>query len=80
MTVRNKISFGEHFDGFISHQIQSGRYNSENEVLKAGLQMLELEEQKLIALKQSIDEGLNSGEATYSYEILMEEVDKEFNQ
>lgn len=79
MAVENKVSFGEHLDGFISHQIQSGRYSSENEVLKAGLQMLELEEQKLVALKKSIEEGLTSGEAVYSYEALMEEVDREFS-
>lgn len=38
-----------------------GRYQNASEVIRAGLRLLEIEENKLIALKKAIDDGINSG-------------------
>ncbi len=54
------ISLGNYFDQFVNSQISSGRYKNVSEVIRAGLRMLENEENKVIALKNAIQEGLNS--------------------
>ena len=73
------MTLGEHFDGFISHQIQSGRYGSASEVVRAGLRVLEDKESKLDVLRQMLTDGEESGIADYSYDRLMSELDAESN-
>jgi antitoxin ParD1/3/4 len=73
------MSLGEHFDQFIADQLQKGRYGSATEVVRAGLRLLETEEEKLDALRRLIDEGRKSGTADYSYESFMAELDKDIN-
>ena len=80
MAKNTSISLGDHFDGFIANQIKSGRYGSASEVVRAGLRMLENEEQKLETLRALIQEGIASGTVEYSYEGLMKELDDELGQ
>ena len=54
------VSLGDYFDQFVSSQVSSGRYKNVSEVIRAGLRMLENEESKAIALRNAIQEGLNS--------------------
>ena len=54
------ISLGNYFDQFVSSQVSTGRYKNVSEVIRAGLRMLENEESKVLALKNAIQEGLNS--------------------
>ena len=54
------ISLGNYFDQFVSSQVSVGRYNNVSEVIRAGLRLLENEESKVIALRNAIQEGLNS--------------------
>lgn len=54
------ISLGNYFDQFVNSQVSSGRYKNVSEVIRAGLRLLENEESKVIALKNAIEEGLNS--------------------
>jgi len=54
------ISLGDHFDQFVSIQVSAGRYKNVSEVIRAGLRLLENEENKVIALKNAIQQGLNS--------------------
>ena len=54
------ISLGNYFDEFVSDQVSVGRYKNVSEVIRAGLRLLENEESKVIALKNAIQEGLNS--------------------
>lgn len=55
------IALGDHFQGFVHRQVQSGRYQSASEVMRAGLRLLEIEEQKRQNLIQSLIEGEQSG-------------------
>ena len=55
------ISLGIYFDQFVSSQISTGRYKNVSEVIRAGLRLLENEESKVIALKNAIQEGIDSG-------------------
>ena len=76
MSKNTSINFGEHFDGFIAQQIQSGRYDSASEVVRAGLRLLEDSENKTETLRRLLIEGEQSGSATYSYESLIAELDE----
>ena len=75
MAKNTSISLGEHFDSFIANQIESGRYGSASEVVRAGLRMLEDTESKLNTLRHLLDEGEQSGPADYSYETFIAELD-----
>jgi antitoxin ParD1/3/4 len=61
MGRNTSISLGEHFEEFVKFRIQEGRYKNASEVIRAGLRLLEEEEQKFYALKTAIEEGINSG-------------------
>ena len=59
--MKNKyVSLGNYFDEFVSSQVSAGRYKNVSEVIRAGLRLLENEESKALALKNAIQEGLNS--------------------
>ncbi len=47
----SNILLGGHFDSFIAAQIQSGRYNSVSEVMRAPLRLLEEREQNIEAMR-----------------------------
>ncbi len=79
MAKNTSVSLGEHFDQFISQQLSKGRYGSATEVVRAGLRLLETEEQKLEILRRLIAEGRNSGIAEYDYESFMAELDQEID-
>jgi len=57
------IALNEHFADFVKEQVADGRYGNASEVIRAGLRLLEEREAKLRALRQAIDEGLESGPA-----------------
>jgi antitoxin ParD1/3/4 len=77
MAKNTSITLGDHFDGFISDQIQSGRYGSASEVVRAGLRILEDKDSKLKVLRQMLTDGEESGKADYKYDSLMAELDAE---
>jgi antitoxin ParD1/3/4 len=62
------ISLTPHFEALIKNKIDSGRYNSINEVIREALGLLEerdqLHELKLAELRKEIQKGLASGEST----------------
>lgn len=55
------VALGPHFEDFIQACINSGRYNNASVVVRSGLRLLEDQEQKMLALRTAIGEGLNSG-------------------
>ena len=60
--MRNtSISLGNYFDNFVQNRISEGRYKNVSEVIRAGLRLLEEEENKVMALKNAIKEGIDSG-------------------
>lgn len=77
MAKNTSITLGEHFDGFIASLIESGRYGSASEVIRAGLRALEDEENKLDVLRQMLTDGEQSGTANYSYDEFIAELDDE---
>jgi len=62
MNKNTSITLGEHFTKFVEHQVESGRYASASEVLRAGLRLLEEREAKLHKLRELIREGDESGD------------------
>ena len=58
--VKTHQSLGDYFDQFITSQVSVGRYKNVSEVVRAGLRLLENEESKIIALRNAIQEGMNS--------------------
>jgi antitoxin ParD1/3/4 len=75
MAKNTSISLGEHFDGFIAHQLETGRYGSASEVVRAALRLLENSESKLDALRRMLNEGEQSGLTDYNYRAFIAELD-----
>ena len=61
MSKNTSISLGNYFDQFIQSRIREGRFKNVSEVIRAGLRLLEEEESKTAALKNAIQEGIDSG-------------------
>lgn len=77
MARNTSISLGDHFEQFIAGQVDSGRYGSASEVVRAGLRLLETTESRLEVLRNALVVGERSGRAKYSYESLVAELDSE---
>ena len=80
MAKNTSISLGEHFDSFISGQINSGRFGSASEVVRAGLRLLENTETKLETLRRMLTDGEQSGVAEYDFDSFIAELDSENNK
>jgi len=61
MSKNTSVSLGNYFDQFVSSQVSAGRYKNVSEVIRAGLRLLENEESKAAALRNAIQEGIDSG-------------------
>ncbi len=61
MNKNTSISLGNYFDAFVQESISKGRYKNVSEVIRAGLRLLEEEESKIVALKNAIQDGIESG-------------------
>lgn len=77
MAKNTSVTLGEHFDKFINQQLNSGRYGSASEVVRAGLRALEDQEIKMMNLRNMLIDGENSGVADYSYDAFISELDKD---
>ena len=68
--MRNtSFSLGLHFDAFIDGEVESGRYSTASEVVRAALRLLQDHETRLAALRNALEEGKASGSAVdYSVE------------
>lgn len=62
MARNTSVSLGDHFAEFIDTQVESGRYGSASDVLRAGLRLLEEHEAKVKALQEALIAGETSGE------------------
>ncbi len=61
MGRNTSISLGNYFDMFVQSRLTTGRFKNASEVVRAGLRLLEEEENKIIALRNAIQEGIESG-------------------
>jgi len=77
MPKNTSMTLGDHFDGFITDQVDNGRYASASEVVRAGLRLLEDNENKVATLRRLLEEGEKSGTAEYNFESFMNELDDE---
>ena len=61
MRKNTSVSLGNYFESFVENSITEGKYKNASEVIRAGLRLLEEEENRMHALKEAITEGINSG-------------------
>ena len=75
MSKNTSISLGTYFDEFVQSKLYTGRYKNASEVIRAGLRLLEEEENKVTALKNAIQEGVDSGIANdFNSKLYLEEL------
>jgi antitoxin ParD1/3/4 len=61
MAKNTSILLGDYFENFITTQIQSGRYSSASEVVRAALRLFEQEETQKKELIKELKKGEQSG-------------------
>lgn len=61
MRRNTSVSLGNYFENFVDTKVSAGRFKNASEVIRAGLRLLEEEENKIINLQKAIDEGMESG-------------------
>jgi antitoxin ParD1/3/4 len=55
------VSIGERLESFVAQLVAEGRYNSNSEVVREGLRMVEEREAKLKALRETIHASISRG-------------------
>jgi antitoxin ParD1/3/4 len=63
MSKTTTVPIDDHFADFIERQVKAGRYGSSDDVVRAGLRLLEEQELKVDRLRTALVEGEESGEA-----------------
>jgi antitoxin ParD1/3/4 len=61
MNKSTSITLGNYFEQFVQNSVKQGRFKNVSEVIRAGLRLLEEEESKVMALRNAIQEGIDSG-------------------
>ncbi|SFI85177.1 antitoxin ParD1/3/4 [Myroides guanonis] len=61
MAKNTSILLGDYFDKFINEQVQSGKFSSASEVVRAALRIFEYEETKKSELIKELKKGEESG-------------------
>lgn len=61
MTKTTSFNLTDHFDRFITGQVESGEFGSASEVVRAGLRLLEERQVRMEALRKALIEGEESG-------------------
>jgi len=68
------VALGSHFEEFVKKLLESGRFNNASEVVRAGLRLLEedenLRELRRSTLKAAIQQGIDSEEAGAIEEVV----------
>lgn len=64
MGRNTSVSLGDYFESFVDAKVSQGRFKNASEVIRAGLRLLEEEENKIQILKNTIQEGIDSGIAS----------------
>ncbi len=61
MGKNTSVALGDHFEEFVSASVETGRYNSASEVIRAALRLLEDQEERKNILTKALIEGEESG-------------------
>ena len=61
MGRNTSVSLGNYFEIFVDKSVTQGRFKNASEVIRAGLRLLEEEENKIVVLRNAINEGIESG-------------------
>lgn len=61
MGRNTSITLGNHLEEYAGEQVKIGRYGSVSEVVRAGVRLLEIQEQKLNVLRNALVKGEESG-------------------
>lgn len=61
MSKNTSILLGDYFDKFINSQLNTGKYSSASEVVRAALRLFELEESKKTLLIKELKKGEQAG-------------------
>lgn len=70
-----QVTLDEPLDRFVEEQVESGRFSSPQDVVEAGLRLLEEDQRKLEWLRNALIEGENSGPSVpFDREDLMNSV------
>ena len=78
MSKNTSIALGNHFERFISSVLDSGKYNTTSEVIRAGLRLLEEREAKEKLLIKALKDGEESGFVKdFNPEILLNKIHKD---
>lgn len=81
MAKNTSMSLGDHFAVFINTQVQTGRYGSASDVVRAGLRLLEEHETRVKALQDALIVGEQSGESrSVNFEDFKMQKRAEFDQ
>ncbi|QAV71339.1 type II toxin-antitoxin system ParD family antitoxin [Salinibacterium sp. UTAS2018] len=62
MAQNTSISLDDHFAEFLSREVETGRYRSASEVVRAALRLLEDQETQMAGLRSALVAGEDSGE------------------
>ena len=73
------VSLNPYFENFIRDQVESGRFNNVSEVVRAGLRLLEEQQNKLNALRSAVLDGI-SFESSIPAEEVFEELEARFER
>lgn len=75
------VALSSHFESFVRAQVESGRFNNASEVVRAGLRLLEDQQQhaelQRDAVRAAIAAGLSSG-APVAAEPLFEQLEAKY--
>jgi antitoxin ParD1/3/4 len=78
MSKTTTIELGNYFEEFIERQVAQGRYRSTDDVVRAGLRLLEEREAKLETLRAALVEGEQSGAGMpFDLEEFLDEMHRE---
>lgn len=61
MRRNTSVALNDHFADFVDNQVDSGRYGSASDVVRAGLRLLEEHEVRIKALQDALMAGEQSG-------------------
>ncbi|RLJ74850.1 type II toxin-antitoxin system ParD family antitoxin [Pedobacter alluvionis] len=61
MGRNTSMALGDHFENFVDERISEGRFKNASEVIRAGLRLLEDQENKIKILREALQVGIDSG-------------------